>query len=122
MRLTKLTLIFLLLFLIQTITVFAQQPELEFNTLEALESLSDIKATTIIQDSNGYLWIGTQEGLFRFDGQTVYTYLHEDNDQNSLPSSKIIKLFTDSRKNLWITTQGGLCRYDPEYDHFTSFV
>src|ERR1035437_1747668 len=97
-----------LIIVLLEINGFAQQPNLEFSTLNELESLSDIKATTIIQDANGYLWIGSQEGLFRFDGQTVYTYLHDNNDQNALPSSKIIKLFTDSRKNLWITTQGGL--------------
>jgi len=92
----KLEWVFFFILLIHLKSGFAQQPNLEFNTLNELESLSDIKATAIIQDANGYLWIGTQEGLFRFDGQTVYTYLHEDIDQNSLPSSKIIKLFTDS--------------------------
>src|SRR5450759_840644 len=89
-----LKMLFILLFLGQAYLGFAQQPDLEFSSLNELENLSDIKATTIIQDANGYLWIGTQEGLFRFDGQTVYTYLHEDNDENSLPTSKIIKLFT----------------------------
>ena len=117
----NLRMLFLLITILLGINGFAQQPNLEFSSLNALESLSDIKATAIIQDANGYLWIGTQEGLFRFDGQTVYSYLHDDKDENSLPTSKIIKLFNDSRKNLWITTQGGLCRYDPEYDHFTTF-
>ncbi len=117
----NLRMLFLLITILLVINGFAQQPNLEFSSLSELESLSDIKATAITQDANGYLWIGTQEGLFRFDGQTVYTYLHEDNDQNALPSSKILKLFADSRKNLWITTQEGLCRYNPEFDNFTPF-
>lgn len=114
--------IFFLFFLIHTYFSFCQQPNLEFRTLSALEIMTNSKASSIIQDSTGYLWIGTNDGLFRFDGQTVFPYYINVNDSSSLPSNKINKLFVDSKKNIWIGTSGGLCIYNPEYDNFIPVV
>lgn len=101
---------------------FAQQPNLEFNTFTALEKITNSKANAIIQDTIGYIWIGTEEGLFRYDGQSVYTYQYTENDPNSLPSNIINKLFADSRKDLWICTMEGLCLYNAEFDNFTPLM
>ena len=60
--------------------------------------------------------------MFRFDGQTVYPYLHDENDKNSIPSNRIIKLLVDRQKNLWVSTNDGLCRYNPEFDNFSPIV
>ena len=114
--------VFILFFLIQTSIVSAQQPDLQFSTLNVLEALSDSKVSAITQDSIGYLWIGTEEGLFRFDGQSVFPYLKDENDRYSLPSNRINKLFMDSENNLWICTNGGLCKYNPEFDNFLQIV
>ncbi|MFA5328681.1 MAG: two-component regulator propeller domain-containing protein [Prolixibacteraceae bacterium] len=91
---------------------------MEFTTISALENISNNKVSSIIQDSNGNLWIGSDGGLFRFDGQTVYAYEHDANDLKSLPSGKINKLFIDSAKKLWVCTAEGICTYNPEYDNF----
>jgi len=122
MSCSKVKLAFFLFFIIGANIGFAQQPNLEFSTLNELESLSDIKATAIIQDANGYLWIGTQDGLFRFDGQTVYPYLHDENDKNSLPTNRITKLLLDAHNNLWVCSNEGLCRYNPDMDNFMPIV
>ncbi|UCH95127.1 MAG: protein kinase [Candidatus Aminicenantes bacterium] len=60
---------------------------------------------TILQTSDGYLWIGTEEGLARFDG-LKFTVFNEDNT-NALTSNYICCLYEDSKKNLWIGTLGG---------------
>ena len=112
---------FLFLFLL-THTGFAQQPEMEFSSVNALEKLSGSQATAITQDSVGYLWIGTVEGLFRFDGQSVFSYQHIENDRNSLPSSRINKLFVDQERSLWVCTSDGLCKYNPEMDNFVPII
>ena len=122
MSFTILKMVIFSFFLIQTIIVFAQQPDLKFSSLSALEDISRNKATAITQDSSGYLWIGTEEGLFRFDGQTVFPYLNDEHDKISIPSNRITKLFVDSEKNLWICTIGGLCKYNPEFNNFTPEV
>jgi len=114
--------IFFLFFFILTSFVFSQQPDLEFHTLGSLENITNSKATSITQDSTGFLWIGTTEGLFRFDGQSVYPYFHSENDSTTIPANKIYKLFVDRKKNVWICTSDGLCLYNPEYDNFTAVV
>jgi len=61
---------------------------------------------TMIQTRDGYLWLGTQDGLARFDGLRFTTFgLHE-----GLPSVQVTALYEDSDGTLWIGTGGGLCR------------
>ena len=107
-----------LLTLLQIPVSFGQQPLLEFTSISALENISNNKVSSIIQDNDGNLWIGSDGGLFRFDGQTVYAYEHDVSDSTSLPSGKINQLFIDSSKKLWICTAEGICIYNPEYDNF----
>ncbi|MBW8333014.1 MAG: hypothetical protein K0M40_13400 [Prolixibacteraceae bacterium] len=122
MRSVKVKLVFFLFFLIHAGVGFAQQPELEFSPVKAFEKFSSSQFMEITQDSVGYLWIGTVQGLLRFDGQSISTYLHVANDPNSLPGSKIDKLFVDRGKNIWICTNGGLCKYNPELDNFSPII
>ena len=122
MRWNNVRWIFFLFFIIQANIGFAQQPDLKFSTLNALQNISNINATDIIQDQAGYLWIGTDQGLFRFDGQTIYTYQHNEKDENTLPLCRINKLFLDRAGNLWIGTTEGLYKYNPVFDNFTPIV
>lgn len=111
-----------LLFLILPYFANAQPPKLEFSTLKGLETISNSNVSTIAQDSTGFIWIGTEEGLFRFDGQAISIYMRNGNEHKSLPSNRINKLFTDSEKKLWVCTRAGICIYDPEFDHFSPIV
>ncbi|MFY9151248.1 MAG: two-component regulator propeller domain-containing protein [Prolixibacteraceae bacterium] len=119
---TILRVVFFLFISVLSIDSFGQQPNLEFSTLNALENVTNSRTTSIIQDSRGFLWIGTHDGLFRFDGQTVYSYYNDANDSLSLAANKINKLFADHKNNLWICTSDGLCRYNPEYDNFIPII
>lgn len=74
------------------------------------------------QDSAGYLWIGTENGLYRFDGQNCSSYFNEKNDSTTLTSNNINKLFVDHNKKLWVATKGGLCKYNPVYNNFTRII
>jgi len=62
---------------------------------------------SIIQDSFGFLWIGTEDGLFKFDGYTYKAYYHEPGNKNSLSNSTIQQISLDSKGNIWIATQNG---------------
>ncbi|HCY40702.1 MAG TPA: hypothetical protein DHV48_05000 [Prolixibacteraceae bacterium] len=114
--------IFLIYFSFQVCFAFSQQPELEFRTLDAFENLTNGRVTSITQDSVGFLWFGTSDGVFRFDGATVYKYSNIDNDPNSLPASNTNKLLADSKNNIWACTSDGLCLYNREYDYFYPVV
>lgn len=104
------------------LSVFAQQPLIEFNKPEAFEKIAKREYSAIVQDKSGFLWLGTQEGLFRFDGNNVKTFRKRNNDSGSLPSDRVNRLFVDNSGLLWVVTTDGLCRFNPEYELFTPLV
>ena len=69
------------------------------------------------QDENGFIWIGGEEGLARYDGHHYLFYSYEGYN-GELPSSFIYDLHLDSRSTLWIGTANGAARYRPEQDSF----
>lgn len=72
----------------------------------------------LCQDQNNYLWIGTRNGLRRFDGSQFVSYYHAKQDSTSLADNEIHSLYIDDENNLWIGTANGLQRYLPEKDSF----
>ncbi|MRV76102.1 response regulator [Duganella sp. FT92W] len=76
----------------------------------------------LAQDREGYMWVGTQGGLGRWDGYRFRNYLNTPGDVHSLPDNPINALHADPAGHLWVgTSSGGLARYDREHDHFVSF-
>src|SRR5690606_33327403 len=87
--------------------------------LSVNEGLSHSDVTAIVQDDLGYLWIGTNNGLNRYDGRTINSFKAKPFDLSSLPDSKITTLHKDKRGYIWIGTQHhGLCYYHPETETF----
>jgi len=87
------------------------------------EGLSQATALQIAQDKAGFLWIGTQDGLDRFDGYGFRVYKHTRGDAHSLSDNGIRALAADADGSLWIGTQaGGLNHYDPQLDRFDSYT
>jgi len=78
--------------------------------------------TSATQDRQGFLWIGSQNGLARWDGYHFRIYRAEPGKAGALPDNFIQALLTDARGTLWIgTTSGGLARYDREHDRFVVY-
>lgn len=76
-----------------------------------------------MQDRQGFLWIGTEDGLNRFDGYTFKVYKSRPFDSTSLSHNTVLALLCDSRGLLWVgTVGGGVSRYDPATDTFTQFL
>lgn len=68
----------------------------------------------IIQDPKGYLWMGTKDGLARYDGYTFATFRHDEADSTSIIGNHITALLQDRAGRIWVGTQDrGICRYDP---------
>lgn len=88
----------------------------------ASDRLSSTLISCICQDKTGYVWIGTDYGLNRFDGYRFTTYLHDRNDSTSLCYNVVVCLFTDADGSLWVGTSKGLQRYDEATDRFYSYV
>lgn len=89
-----------------------------YKQLGIKEGLSQSKVQAILSDHRGYLWIGTESGLNRYDGDCLKQYLHQQGDTTSLPSNEILFIAEDSLYNLWVGTKVGMCLYDRENDCF----
>jgi len=104
---------FILLFgLFFKLNTHGQTQNLKITSFTLADGLSNTHITCIEQDAKGFIWIGTEDGLNRFDGKSFLNFFHYDNDKTSLPSSAIYSLFLDENKQLWVGTFSGLCRYD----------
>ncbi len=75
------------------------------------DGLSNVYINCIQQDGNGFLWFGTSEGLFRFDGYNYKSFRSLPGDTTTLANSAILFLFPE-KKNLWVGSLGGLSCID----------
>lgn len=97
------------------------QDNFQFTHLTVNDGLSQSQAYSILQDSHGYLWIGTQDGLNRFDGYELKVYKNDPFDSTTLTHNWVWSIEEDNDQNLWIGTFQGLCKYDRRTDRFQQF-
>jgi ligand-binding sensor domain-containing protein/serine phosphatase RsbU (regulator of sigma subunit) len=96
--------------------------QLKFRHLTLDDGLSQSSVRCILQDSVGFMWFGTEDGLNRFDGYEFNVYKPDPTDPNSIGSNKIAVLYEDSGGNIWIGTYGGgLNRFDREQEKFIRY-
>ncbi|MEM6326871.1 MAG: two-component regulator propeller domain-containing protein [Bacteroidota bacterium] len=94
------------------------QPTYRFDHFGTDRGLSQSMVTAITQDRQGFLWIGTDDGLNRFDGHTFTVYRHALEDPTTLPGSRISSLYIDDEGTLWVGTMSGLARFDRSTETF----
>ena len=110
------------IFLFINYTHFAQITSQEFERISIDQGLSNNSINSVLQTSNGFLWIATKDGLNRFDGKTFKVFKSLLSDTTSLPQNYVMTLFEDKNKTLWVGTWGGgLCSYNAENENFTSY-
>jgi signal transduction histidine kinase/streptogramin lyase len=86
------------------------------------DGLSQNAGLAFLQDSRGFVWIGTQDGLNRYDGHTITVYKNDPDNPTSLSFNSINALMEDRDGQIWIGTWGGgLNRFDPRAQQFTRF-
>ncbi len=106
--------------LVLSLPLSAQNENIKFNHLTQEDGLSQSTVTAILQDSEGFMWYGTKDGLNRYNGYEVTVYQSDPEDSTSLSGSHILTLFEDSRDNLWVGTSGkGINIYNKDDDQFT---
>jgi len=80
------------------------------------------RVLALTRDDNGFVWIGTDDGLYRYDGYTLRPYRHDPNNPNSLSDNTVMTVFKDRTGNLWVGTGfGGLNRFDTATEAFTHY-
>ncbi|HSH20278.1 MAG TPA: two-component regulator propeller domain-containing protein, partial [Draconibacterium sp.] len=113
----------LLMFTLLCVVLFGQQSSLLKTFLTVEEGLSNNEVTSIVQDKDGFIWIGTRGGLNRYDGYGFKIFNQIPGDSNSLVNPSIESLFVDGRGKIWIGTKsGGVSKYDPETGIFKNIV
>jgi ligand-binding sensor domain-containing protein/signal transduction histidine kinase len=96
---------------------------LRFERLGIEAGLSQSTVLAILQDKFGFLWVGTQDGLNRYDGYTFKVFRPDLGVPGSISDRWVTTLFEDAQGYLWIgTRQGGLNRYDPATGQFTCYL
>ncbi len=104
-------------YLLPAYVVWAQKVDLPLQHLS--EGLSHNNVRAICQDKEGYLWVGTFNGLNRYNGLGFENFFYDPKNPNSLPHNTINKIIEDRQGALWIATeQGGLARFEPNYQGF----
>ena len=95
---------------------------LRFQNISVNDGLSQSTGRVVIQDSKGFIWIGTQDGLNKYDGHHFTIYNNDPQDTNSLSDNFIQDITEDEHGILWIGyNTGGMDRFDPDKEVFTHY-
>lgn len=119
------TKLFFLLFILATNSLlcqnFSESNQLKFKKYSQEEGLSQSSVLCILQDSKGYMWFGTRDGLNNYDGHKFKTYRCNHKDKRSISNSFIKCLFEDKNGNIWVGTNNGLNRFDSHEERFERY-
>lgn len=92
-----------------------------FTRISVGQDLRGNTISCILQDYQGFLWFGTNDGLVRYDGYDFVTYRYEPENPDSLSHDVVQALYEDVSQRLWVGTQDGLNHYDREHNRFVRY-
>jgi ligand-binding sensor domain-containing protein/signal transduction histidine kinase len=105
-------------------SVFQTNLSAQLSDFERLPSSNQLLANSVfalLRDREGFLWIGTQHGLHRYDGKRFTIYTRREDDSTSLSDNFILSLTEDATGNIWIGTRHGLNRFDKQRQTFQRY-
>lgn len=111
-----------IIFITLITTLLQAAGDIAFQRYSIEEGLSESTTFSIIQDSVGFLWFGTNDGLNRYDGYKFIHYKPDDSDSTSISGNRIFELYIDKQNTLWAGTEYGLNRYNAETNNFTHYI
>ena len=106
--------------LLSAVSLKSQEERIHFDRITIKDGLSQSSVNCIFQDSQGFIWIGTQDGLNKFNGYSFEIFRNDPYDSTSLVDNYIRTIIQDDAGIMWIGTDNGLCIYNPSIDRFTS--
>lgn len=93
-----------------------------FETFGLAEGLSNSEVYSTFQDSNGFLWICTSDGLNRYDGNTITVFKNDPNDSTSIPNNTCFFMVEDKEGYIWIAIAGNaIAQYSPKNEKFKRY-
>ncbi len=116
------TSLFLLIFLFSlSLEIFPQNNELKFEVLSTEDGLPGNWVEAILQDSQGFMWFGTDQGLCRYDGYEFRNFSGNPIDTNSIGNNLIWSIIEDREECFWIGVNNGLYKLDYDSGKLTRF-
>jgi signal transduction histidine kinase/ligand-binding sensor domain-containing protein/DNA-binding response OmpR family regulator len=100
---------------------YSQTRTLKFKQLSTNQGLSQSHVETIIKDSRGFMWFGTEDGLNKYDGYKFTHYKHDQNNKTTIIDNYVLAIMEDGSHNLWIGTESGLDRFDRATNSFIHY-
>lgn len=100
-----------ILFYICSATIFPQKQNFKFNNLTLADGLTGFSINSMYQDSFGFIWICTEDGLQYFDGREFVTFQRQPGDTSGLHSNEVYAVIEDYERNIWISTLLGINKY-----------
>ena len=95
---------------------------INFRNITIEDGLSQATVETILQDSKGYIWLGTNDGLNRYNGYEFKVYRHEKNNLNSIVNNYIVDLKEDLEGNIWVGTANGVSKISYDNETITNYL
>ena len=111
----------LLLICLQLFSPILNAKELNVEHYYREQGLSQSSVQALLQDKQGYLWVGTGDGLNKFDGYNFEVHKSNSQLKNALSNSNVLSLFEDNQSNIWIGTAGGLNRFNKKTNDFKTY-
>ncbi|RPH34084.1 MAG: response regulator [Bacteroidales bacterium] len=119
LTLTKKILVSILIFL--PYILYSQIPEITFDKFRISQGTQPQDISNMCQDNYGFLWIGSDNGVDKFDGYVFLNYRSSETDKNSLCNNAVGHIFFDSFNTLWVASQEGLNRFSIADENFTHY-
>jgi ligand-binding sensor domain-containing protein/uncharacterized protein YoxC len=110
------------LFVISSFILFSQQQNYPFHHLSIENGLSQSNVQCVIQDQDGFLWFGTQDGLNKYDGYQFRIYRNSQDNENSISGNRIEDIVEGPDGRIWIATYfNGISSYHKETNDFVQY-
>jgi len=116
---------YFLLFVVLIFPMYGDKIEssLSFKHVTKDHGLSNNLVFSIFQDSHGFIWIGTSDGLNRYDGYNFKQFHHDNEDMESLPHNVVTSICEDKNNAIWIATYGGgISKFDFKKNKFKNYL
>ncbi|WP_071120923.1 ligand-binding sensor domain-containing protein [Romboutsia timonensis] len=114
-------LLLIILLITTNIVYVSAYNNINFKNITSEDGLSQGTVETIIQDDQGYIWLGTNDGLCRYNGYEFKIYKHDEELENSITNNYIVDINQDNLGNIWVGTANGLSKIDTKTDLITNY-
>ncbi|MDW5289174.1 two-component regulator propeller domain-containing protein [Formosa sp. PL04] len=113
------TLLYIVLLLLFTNIHAQNEPIISLTEVSQEGGVAITSVMCINEDNNGFIWFGTNNGLFRYNSNDIKKYSYSQSNPHSISTNRINKILTNNNGQLLIATENGLCKYNTDLDNFS---